>query len=248
MKTHMKCECRAGFFFLFLMFVVGCGGGAPQGTATGADVSKEDADENSQAGAESGGGVAVDGLLGTIPQGEVNRVFDNHMEKIHDCYSDVLEDVEEIEGRVEMAIQVDASGSVIEAYLREGDLGSVEAEKCILNRVLRFTFERQGGGIAHVTKELVLEAPYDPPVSTTWRDSVIQEVLRENEQDASRCLGGRTGVQLTLYVGSGGVVLSAGAATETYELQEAGYCLAEAARGWKFPDPGPELFKQPISF
>ncbi|MCP4678772.1 MAG: AgmX/PglI C-terminal domain-containing protein [Deltaproteobacteria bacterium] len=247
MKIRVEYKRRAGFVLLSLMFVVGCGG-APKETATGADVSSEDAAEDHQTGAESEGGVAVDGLLGTIPQGEVDRVFDNHMEKILDCYSDALDDIEEIEGRVEIAMQVDASGSVIEAYLRGSDLGSVGAEKCILHRASRFTFERQGGGIAHVTKELILEAPYDPPVPTTWRDSVIQEVIRENEPDVVRCLGGRTGVQLTLYVGDGGVVLSAGAATETYELQEAGYCLAEAARSWKFPDPGSELFKQPISF
>ena len=58
-----------------------------------------------------------------------------------------------------------------------------------------------------------------------------------------RCLGGKTGVELTMYVGQGGVVLSSGAATATSDLKDEARCLARASLGWTFPNPGEDTAK-----
>ncbi len=226
---------------------LGCGGGAPVASTTPEDNEAVQADDD-QAATDGDGDVGVDGLLGTVPQGEVNRVFDDNMQRLYDCYSEALDELEEIEGQIEIAVEVDNDGSVARAYIRRGDLGSTEAEQCMIRRVERFKFKRQGSGIAHVSKELTLEAPYDPPDPNIWGESAVQKVVAEHQTDVSRCLRGKTGVLLTLYVGAGGVVLSAGISAEDPALVDGGYCLAEAARGWAFPDPGSKIVKVSVPF
>ncbi|MCP4601002.1 MAG: AgmX/PglI C-terminal domain-containing protein [Proteobacteria bacterium] len=242
----MKLFINASIAMTLLLIGTSCGGSAPKESTTALDVESTDGAE--QIDNNTGSGVQVDGILGTIPQEEVDRVFDNHMDGLFNCYNLAIEDLEEIEGQIEFAMQVDTSGSVVQAHIKRGDLGSLETEKCMVNKVERFMFRRQGSGIAHVTKELTLEAPYDPAEPNTWGDTVVKEIVNQNQIDVDKCLGGRTGVQLTIYVWTGGVVASAGASTETHELRDAGYCLAKAARNWTFPDPGQNVVKMSLDF
>jgi hypothetical protein len=55
-------------------------------------------------------------------------------------------------------------------------------------------------------------------------------------------------VQLTVYVGRGGAVVSSGATADAFEKAGAAACLAEAARAWAFPDPGVKTAKATIGF
>jgi hypothetical protein len=118
----------------------------------------------------------------------------------------------------------------------------------MVRRISRFEFPRPGGGEVEITYPLTLEAPYDPPEPRSIGREVLDQVLEERSADVERCTAGRTGIELTFYVGPGGVVLSAGASTESADIAEAGHCLAEAARSWAFPDPGEDLAKAAVSF
>jgi hypothetical protein len=193
--------------------------------------------------------VAVEGILGGIPEHKVQRVMQSNEDAILECYSDALDDYDLLAGDLEMAIVVDLDGSVYEAHLRNGTLGSLAAESCILGQIKRFRFPKPGGGRAEVSHSISLYPPYDPPQMIDWSGSTIGEVAGEHADDLERCLGGRSGVQLTLYVESGGRVMSAGATSDTAEMYQAATCLAEAAAAWVFPDPGErQIAKASISF
>lgn len=192
--------------------------------------------------------MAVEGLLGSIPEHEVARVMERNMEALEECYGDALDALDVIEGSFELVIVVDLEGSVYQTFMRNGDLGSREAESCMLGKVARFKFPEPGGGRAEVSHALTLEAPYDPPEPLDWSGSQLSEVLEQHRDDLERCLGGGIGVQLTVYVGGGGRVVSAGATASEFEQYEAAQCLAEAATAWEFPDPGKETAKASVSF
>jgi hypothetical protein len=238
-------------FALSLGLITACGGGAPSATESPEGVTPEQpgAAESTGEVEAAGGGMEVQGLLGTIPEHKVQQVFERKMDALGECYGLAIEVLEEIEGQLEVALVVGADGAVTEVFLRNGTLGSLEAEECIVGRVERFRFpEPEGGGRAEVTYPLVLDAPYDPPEPQNWSGPRLNEVVGEHLADMERCLAGETGVQLTVYVGPGGQVVSAGATASSAELYDAAQCLARAAAGWVFPDPGEQPAKAHAAF
>jgi hypothetical protein len=232
-----------GVFCLGMVF--GCGGSDSQVKAA------DDVADAEQTGGESDcqqDGMEIVGLLGSVAQDEVERVFGRHMDTLLDCYAEVVEDLEEIEGSLEIALQVDPSGKVAEATLPHSDLGSLEAERCILNKVRGFAFQRSGCGMAYIKKELSFEAPYDPEEPLHWGRAVVAQTLYEHAGDVERCLNGETGIDIVIYVGKGGVVWSSGASAESFSKLEAARCLAMACRRWEFKDPGDDLAKVRLNF
>jgi hypothetical protein len=215
--------------------LIACGGGGPRGAAGAVDEGPGEAVDD---GASEVGPLAVEGIRGGIPEHKVERVMEQNQDAVLDCYSDALDDYDFLEGSLDMEIVVDLDGSVYEAYLSAGTLGSLAAESCILGKLERIRFPEPGGGRAEVSHSISLLPPYDPPPMLEWSDAEIAEVAEARADDVQRCLGGRSGVQLTVYVEVGGRVASAGGTGESLELYQAATCLAEAATAWVFPDPG----------
>ena len=63
-------------------------------------------------------------------------------------------------------------------------------------------------------------------------------MLEEHREDVERCLQGKTGITFTLYVGYKGRVVAAGGTADSAESYQAAECLADAAKSWKYSDPG----------
>jgi len=225
--------------------LLGCGGAGPRDTSDGDELDSGETED----GVDEGELVAVEGILGGIPEHKVQRVMDDNEDAVLECYSDALDNYDYLEGTLEMAITVDLDGSVYEAFLSNGSLGSLEAESCILGKIERFRFPKPGGGRAEVSHSISLYPPHDPPQMLDWSGSQIEEVVAAQSADVERCLGGRTGVQLTVYVEVGGRVVSAGGTGDDLAAYEAATCLARAATSWVFPDPGKrKTAKASISF
>jgi len=222
----------------------GCGGAARE------VVSNEEASGAEPVPArESEGPLQVEGLLGDIPQYDVERAVQKKNDAIAACYQEALDVSEQIEGSIEIAFDVGEDGSIASAHLRNGTLGSIAAETCILDLAKRLVFPAPRGGTrALVVYPLALEKPYDNPAPADWSGAKAGAVADEHGADVARCLGGRGGVQLTVYVGSRGEVISAGATSDELESAEAASCLAAAARAWKFPSPGPNNAKATLRF
>jgi hypothetical protein len=206
----------------------------------------DESDEEGAAEVDDSAPVAVEGVRGSIPQHRVERVFQRGLDVLGECYGLALEDSESIEGGVEVALRVGLDGSVEEVFLRGGDLGSDAAERCLVEKVGRLSFPEPAGGPAEVSYPLELEAPYDPPRPIDWSGAEIRAAVGENRGDVERCLGGESGVRLTVWVGSGGRVISSGATARSADLWEASRCLAEAAAEWSFPDPKQGIAKATV--
>ena len=224
-----------------------CGGASPEvasatGEGTPSGAGRASADDPAEA-------MQVEGLLGDIPEEEVERVVQRKNDAIAACYQRALDVLEQIEGEVELVLDVAADGAVAQAHLRNGSLGSADAQACIVELAKRLTFPKPRGGTrASIVYPLILEDPYGHPAPSDWSGGKAREVADANAAAVAGCLAGAEGVQLTLYVGRGGVVVSAGATADAPEAAGAADCLAEAARTWVFPDPGGATAKATLVF
>ena len=221
---------------------VGCGGASQQDTAN--EVSVEDY-ESSTFSASAGPGEA-EGLLGTVTEDEIQRVFNSNRRTMEQCYMDAIDDLEEIEGELRFEIEVASDGTVNSVFLASSDLGSVETETCMIKTVQQLTFSREPGGVAVIYYPMTLEAPYDHPPFVDLGDNKINEVVAAHREELDACIGAVGGIHLTLYIGTGGVVLSAGASSDTLDAYEAAVCAAKVTRSWVFPDSGSNIVKARI--
>lgn len=250
MSVFIKKNVLLAVVIWILSSAAGCGGPSPEKETTPKE--EASASESRQAGVveEDPGSVKMEGLLGTIPQYDVERVVKRGYDKMFECFQYPWDLLEEIEGSFELVMEVGADGSVLQVYLRDGDLGSRQAEACILNKVAGFTFPApEGGDKAMISYAMEIEEPYDHPEPYNWGSAKSREVLNEHMEDLEACLKGETGVQLTVYIGSGGKVISAGATSSSYEMYESGLCLAKAAEAWTYAeDPGERPAKAVLEF
>ncbi len=188
----------------------------------------------------------VQGLLGNVTDDEIHRVFDNNMRRLLKCYEDEVFELEEMEGSLRFELEVASDGSVNHAFVAESNLGSIVTEECMLRYIEGFHFDRVPGGVAILSYPLELLPPYDHPAPKAWSREQLAGVLAEHQDEISGC-GAFDGV-VTLYIGQGGVVLSAGASGSDKSAFKGAACVAKAARGWTFADPGGDLIKAAIDF
>jgi hypothetical protein len=191
---------------------------------------------------------AVQGLLGTVTDDELERVFAEHREVMMRCYENALEDLEEIEGEVRFDMEVASDGTINSAFVSSSDLGSSDTESCMLDIVKNLQFKRVSGGLAMINYPLTLDAPYDFPEPSAWTNNTVESVLSEHQSEISGCIQGRSGAHVTLYVGKGGMVLSSGASGDTKEAYESASCIASSAKTWTFSAPLGDLAKVRLDF
>lgn len=221
-----------------------CGGTKPAPAIPGDEARPETAPA-------SGGGapVQIEGLLGAIAQDDAERAIRRRNDAIAACYQEALDVSEQIEGALEIAFDVGADGSVAGAHLRNGTLGSLAAESCILEVARGIVFPApRGGSRAAIVYPLALEKPYDDPAPPELDGGAAAAVARERAAEVDGCLGGAAGVQLTVWIARDGAVLSAGATSDSPQAAAAAACLARAARSWSFPAPGPKGARATIRF
>jgi hypothetical protein len=225
------------------LVLLGCGGGGPRAADTAADDGARSERRTADDGAQ------VQGLLGNIPNHEAEAVFERGLRKLGECYGLALDVADAASGSLEFAVAVGADGRVTSVFLRDSDLGSVEAEECMVDAVSRFRFpEPRGGDRAELSWSMSVDPPGGRIAVAVWDAAQLAEAVEEHREEVDRCLDGASGVRLTVYVGPGGRVLSAGASSASAGAAGAARCLARAVTGWTLPDPGRETAKAVVRF
>jgi hypothetical protein len=230
---------RTGMGLVLAAMATGCGAAATEVAGSGAEAGGT---------GDANDGVAAEGLLGNVSAEDVQRVIENNQDALAKCYGMALEVEEAIEGTLRIRMEIGPDGRASKAFVEQGDLGSLEAEECMLARVESFSYPRSRGGNARVSYPLVLTSPYDPPRPELWPASRLDALAAEHDAEVRQCLAGAAGAEITLWVGPGGRALSAGAAASSPEAYRGAACVARAAMGWTFPDPGAGPAKATLSF
>lgn len=244
-NAYYKSNHVRRFCITYFLFFSACGGAEPKESANVVSVE----DYESRTYTVEAGDAEMEGLLGTVTEDEMQRVFGRNRARLMKCYEDAVYDLEEIEGTVEFELEVPAEGNVESAFISKSDLGSIEAESCMLDIIKTFKFKRAQGGVAVLYYPMELEAPYAHPEFIPWIRRDVATVLKEHRSEVAQCLGGQKGIQITAYIGRGGQALSAGAAAVSIEAYPGAVCVAKALRTWTFEDPNSEsLAKLSLDF
>jgi hypothetical protein len=224
-------------FLIPLLLAAGCPGGGKK-TVT-SPTSQPVADEPDAGEEDPGDGVAVEGLLGTLSQSQIEPVLDKESARLAACYADNVGGLKYVSGQIQLKFRVAADGSVKRVQLAEGDLGSWAIEKCLLKIARTMTFPKPRGGEAEFSFPIEFPAARSVEVLPPEEAGAELEPVLGQLDDCVESGMQPSAVRVTVYVGPGGKVTSAGFATAAEEpfTDEWADCAQRSAMRWKLTDP-----------
>lgn len=186
---------------------------------------------------EPNDGLAVEGLLGTLGRDEIQQGLEPRMDLFAGCFDQRSRAVSMIGGRVDLAFRVAIDGSVRIVHLRSSTVGDRETERCVLSVARSAKFPRPRGGEAEFAWPLELDPPghVRPPLS--WEPAQVESVVAKESADVLATCGA-AGAKVTVYIGRGGKVITAGASIDEADSDAILDCVVERVSGWMLPDPG----------
>lgn len=179
--------------------------------------------------------------FGGMNEEKVSRTFNRLIPDLTQCLTDAGNGQSYLFGDVAFLIKVNRNGQAEAAHAKSSNLGSHEAEQCMLRTLKASRWPKPVGGLIGLVNygPMGYDAPSDvrPPVEWTRED--IDSTLTDAENAKALYACGRGGpFEITAYVGTNGSVLSAGIAHTDDSGEDTANCLVETIEGMKFPSPG----------
>jgi TonB family protein len=190
----------------------------------------------------------LQGGLGQIDQGAVEAQIRRRLPEINRCYTEVLSRLWYLAGRLELKLRVAADGQVRSAAVTRSTVGNYEVERCVAQVVHGVAFPRPQGGEAEFTYPVEFAAR--APVGS-WPPDRLEPAMARYLRQAQGCPGAvkaPPALRVTLYIGPGGRVASAGLSADDPIDDRLGACLVARALTWRFPDPLGQLVKASYAF
>lgn len=255
MVTPLTMRCTGNPVFVFATIAMtACGGATAQSSTTTETTGSSHSTTQSMT-ASSGasatndrcaamgasGGITIEGQLGTLRQSAVSATLNAALNRIQRCYTTRLEEHPYLSGAVQYKIRIGTDGFVRWVLPTQSTLGDRATEQCMVEILRGLRFPEPCGGEAETTWGPSFEGGEDVRPAVAWETSRIQQQLTRRRAQLMQCLGAATGAsaQVTLYVGQGGRVITAGAAVSTHEADSALACLVHEVSAWRgLPDPG----------
>jgi hypothetical protein len=181
-------------------------------------------------------GVEIEGLMGTLSSAEISRTLEPRMQRFAQCFSNRYGELEIVGGEIELAFRVARDGSVLWVYPHASSIGDRITERCLLDSARSSRFPEPHGGEAEFRYPLAFDPPEDVRPPLNWDESRVSDQVATQARTVRSCGSGP--VSVTVYIGRGGDVMAAGAATTDPERADALDCVADAVREWTMPDPG----------
>ena len=184
--------------------------------------------------------MVVAGTLGTLTDEEMNGPFKKRWSDVSRCYMAQKLKMGYLGGKVELRLRIGAGGAPTVVHVVT-PLGSLEAERCLVALARELSFGKPHGG-----PEAEFTYPVDFPVDATlrnWEPERGAKALGKAKRDLQACARNApattTGpVTMTLYVGPGGKVTSAGIGADTPVDEKLATCLCDrATKTWRLDDP-----------
>ncbi len=236
---------------ILLLTLVACGGGGqkhveepkPERPPTRVPIEAEE-DEDDSGGADE---VQVEGLMGHIDRADIQPVIERSWDEVQSCYSGGIGKKRYVGGLVELKFRIARDGSVKRVHVARGTLGAWPVEKCVLELARAMSFPKPKGGEAEFSFPIDFPsrgraiAMDDARASTELPPKLAK--LTKCNQDAEGPVPRK--IDVTLYVGPGGAVTSAGFATDgSDDIPEAwADCAHAEATTWKLTDPRGMVWK-----
>jgi len=237
---------RQGGLLFVLVAVAGCASKAPPPKApppapapAPAPVAKERPDDD----------MVVEGTLGSLTDDEISGPFQRRWSDVSRCYATEKQKLRYLGGKIELKFRVGHGGEPKSVHVQGSTVGSWEAERCILEIARGLTFSKPHGG---KEAEFVypIEFRSEAPV-TPWAgdDKRVVAALPRLKRDVAGCAAKASGTKppagmvVTVYVGPGGKIASAGLHADAAVDETLATCVADKARTWRLFDPQGRMAK-----
>jgi TonB family protein len=210
-----------------------CGGSTPQAKEP---LEVEDRKVETEPTEEPEDDMQIEGTKGTLDVAAAQRTIEGRFDELVGCWQEEARGKRWLGGHVELKFRVNRDGTVKRVHVIQSDLGSWAIEKCLVARSSTLAFTKPEGGEAEIT------FPFDFPVQTKIKQLDEEQAAKELAKawkTLGECEAAPASVQITVWVGPGGAVKSAGfAAGEAEPFDEAwAECALEKALAWKLTDP-----------
>jgi len=191
--------------------------------------------------------MSVQGTLGELDAGQVERLLQEQRGALRRCYDDAVANTHYLGGRVELKVQVAPSGQPKTVTVTESTLGSFEVERCLAGVLSKLKFPQPKGGDGEVSYPF--EAAARTPVGS-WQGARIASVVGKKRGAMKGCPGfaKATGLRATLYIGPGGKATSAGFSAETPLDDKLTRCVAKQLLAAQYDDPLGQMVKVSFDF
>lgn len=178
--------------------------------------------------------------FGGMNEEKVTRTFKRLVPDLSACLTNAGSGQDYLYGDVAFLVKVNTKGQAVAAHAENSNLGSYQAETCMLDLLKQTRWPKPvGGHIGLARNGMGYDAPSDvrPPVE--WSASDVRDTLdaTENAEALSACGGGGP-FEITAYIDTDGSVLSAGIAHTDDNGDETAACLIGAVEAMKFSSPG----------
>ncbi len=186
--------------------------------------------------------MVVAGTIGAIDEGEVAAPFNAQMTAFSQCFLDASATKAYLDGQVDIAVEIDAHGQPTQTAIGHTTLGSWDAERCMLSKAKTLSWAKpHGGDRARFSYALVFHAPrgaVDAPGLATAKPRLTRDIDRCSHKQP---------VDLTLWVGPGGKVVSFGVGSAVQIADDFGPCLTQKVRLWRLSDPRGKIARTSLS-
>lgn len=235
-----------------LAWAPACGGGAPKHAAAPAPEARSSRTPIEEPEDDDGGNddVQVEGLMGHIDRVDIQPVIERSWDRVQSCYSGGIGKLRYVGGQMELKFRVARDGSVKHVHVARGTLGAWPVEKCVLEIARAMSFPKPKGGEAEFSFPIDFPSrgrtiAMDEGRASSELPPKLATLTKCNEDvdGATEPLPGR--IDVTLYIGPGGKVTSAGFATEDQnDIPDAwADCAHAEATTWKLTDPRGSVWK-----
>jgi hypothetical protein len=215
-----------------MAWALGCGGTEPP---------PKDASIKEQAPkTDDGPRIMASAEIGGMNEDAVDAAFTSSVKGLQRCIDAGAKRVEFLGGSVSFYLKIDATGKVAAAHLEHSTLGNRTTERCMLDSLAAKTWPKPVGGEHGLArKSFTFDPPNDVREPITWDDHDAAPGLKKIASDVDKCKEGNRGAfEATLYVDTGGKVLSASATPPDEQGEAAVDCLVGVLESASFPSPG----------
>ena len=189
---------------------------------------------------DDGPRITASAEIGGMNEEAVDAAFTSSVKGLQRCLDAGAKHVEFLGGSVSFFLKIDSTGKVAKSYLEHSTLGNRTTERCMLDALAAKAWPKPVGGEHGLArKSFTFDPPNDVREPITWDDHDAQPGLKKIASDVGSCKDGHRGAfEATLYVGTNGKVLSAGATPPDEDGEAVVDCLVGVLESASFPSPG----------
>jgi hypothetical protein len=231
-------------WFSTLGFVVAVGGVACAGPKPPEAPKPDDSAVAKQpsGGARKKSGPSVQSEIGGLDEKATMRAFESWSRKVETCQDarrGKNPNLDFLAGSLTIKVHIDEGGRSTQAHLVKSTLGDEALEACIVAAANAMSWPKpEGGKMGLAEQEITLPMKGDRD-AVAWSADKLGKELEQLRPKLKECRAGKSGAyDVTMYVGTEGEVLAAGASSPEADGGKAAACLTKLVAGTKWPSPG----------